>query len=453
MKYIITNKDIDASFITLSMWMRLSDPRTKRQIGLPKPRVCIEIIKGQTIIYYTDAKTTPIFISRCANQLLKNPKLISYLIKNTKAITEKIRKISARSINKIDGLSDLEIIKLLKEVDYWQSEAVVFGIAFTFADIAGEISNLLTDIIIKRQNLKYPSFIYTEALTRPSRPGLTEKAYKAIKHHGSSSKILADKYFWLNQGYIGRGLTKTDVKKIQQEKDDNKKPISKKIIEKELKLSAKERKIFSIAKQIVYGKILRTDSRQFAHVIINKIIDKYAKQWQIDPKYLEILSIDELCQVIDQENNIANDLQNRWQHSLIYQTGKKYKCLTGQKAEQFLKKNSAMVIKTQTAAVTGQIAQTGKVKGIARLVFGVQHINKVKTGDILIAMATSPQLLPAMRRAAAFVTDVGGITSHAAIVSRELNKPCIVGTKHATQIFKDGDRLEVDAIAGVVKKI
>ncbi|MBU0707535.1 hypothetical protein KKG41_04150, partial [Patescibacteria group bacterium] len=61
--------------------------------------------------------------------------------------------------------------------------------------------------------------------------------------------------------------------------------------------------------------------------------------------------------------------------------------------------------------------------------------------------------LSVMRRASAFVTDEGGLTSHAAIVARELDKPCIVGTKLATQALKDGDRVEVNATKGIVSKL
>ena len=62
-----------------------------------------------------------------------------------------------------------------------------------------------------------------------------------------------------------------------------------------------------------------------------------------------------------------------------------------------------------------------------------------------------PDYLSAMKKAVAFVTDEGGITCHAAIVARELNKPCIIGTKIATKVLKDGDEVEVDADKGVVK--
>jgi pyruvate,water dikinase len=66
---------------------------------------------------------------------------------------------------------------------------------------------------------------------------------------------------------------------------------------------------------------------------------------------------------------------------------------------------------------------------------------------------TTPNYLIAMKRAVAFVTDEGGITCHAAIVAREMQKPCIIGTKIATQVLKDGDLVEVDANKGIVKII
>ena len=70
---------------------------------------------------------------------------------------------------------------------------------------------------------------------------------------------------------------------------------------------------------------------------------------------------------------------------------------------------------------------------------------------ILIAIATHPDYVIAMQQASAFVTDEGGLTSHVAIVARELKKPCIIGTKIATQVLHDGDLVEVDADKGIVK--
>ena len=69
----------------------------------------------------------------------------------------------------------------------------------------------------------------------------------------------------------------------------------------------------------------------------------------------------------------------------------------------------------------------------------------------MVATMTFPNFIPAMEKAAAFVTDEGGILCHAAIVAREMKKPCIIGTKIATQVLHDGQLVEVDAKRGIVK--
>ena len=105
----------------------------------------------------------------------------------------------------------------------------------------------------------------------------------------------------------------------------------------------------------------------------------------------------------------------------------------------------------QADQVKGVIAFKGKVIGPAKIVSNPHQVEKVNEGDIIIAPETTPDLIVAMRKAAAFVTDLGGITSHAAIVAREMKKPCIVGTRIGTKIFRDGDLVEVDAIKGIIK--
>lgn len=101
--------------------------------------------------------------------------------------------------------------------------------------------------------------------------------------------------------------------------------------------------------------------------------------------------------------------------------------------------------------IKGLTAMPGKTRGICRVIFERSQLNYVGEGEILVAPMTSPWYIPAMKLAAGIITDEGGITSHAAILSRELKKPCIIGTKIATQVLKDGDLVEVDADKGVVK--
>ncbi|MEX0649421.1 MAG: PEP-utilizing enzyme [Candidatus Andersenbacteria bacterium] len=101
----------------------------------------------------------------------------------------------------------------------------------------------------------------------------------------------------------------------------------------------------------------------------------------------------------------------------------------------------------------GQAAFKGVVKGKVRLVLSPSDVEKVSEGDILVASMTTPGMIQGMRKAAAFVTDEGGVLCHAAIVAREFKKPCIIGTKKATAVLKNGEEVEVDATIGVVKII
>jgi phosphohistidine swiveling domain-containing protein len=103
--------------------------------------------------------------------------------------------------------------------------------------------------------------------------------------------------------------------------------------------------------------------------------------------------------------------------------------------------------------VKGQTAYKGKARGEVKIVYGPKQIFKVNDGDVIVSSMTMPDVLPAMKKASAFVTDEGGVMCHAAIIARELKKPCIIGTKIATKVLCDGDLVEVDAHKGVVKII
>jgi pyruvate, water dikinase len=95
-------------------------------------------------------------------------------------------------------------------------------------------------------------------------------------------------------------------------------------------------------------------------------------------------------------------------------------------------------------------ASPGLAAGTARILHGPAEMEKLKAGEILVTTMTTPDMVPAMSRAAGIVTDEGGMTCHAAIVSRELGVPCVVGTREATKLIADGSEVTVDGKTGVV---
>lgn len=102
------------------------------------------------------------------------------------------------------------------------------------------------------------------------------------------------------------------------------------------------------------------------------------------------------------------------------------------------------------ALITGDAASPGLATGPVKILLDPSNIDQVKDGDILVAEMTTPDFVPAMKRAVAIVTDRGGRTSHAAIVSRELGTPCVVGTGEATKVLHDGQEITVDGSHGKV---
>ncbi|MFB6107781.1 MAG: phosphoenolpyruvate synthase [Haloplanus sp.] len=100
--------------------------------------------------------------------------------------------------------------------------------------------------------------------------------------------------------------------------------------------------------------------------------------------------------------------------------------------------------------LTGLGASPGVASGAVRIVTKLDHLDQVDDGDVIVTEMTMPDMVPAMKRASAIVTDEGGMTSHASIVSRELGVPAVVGTETATRTLEDGQVVTVDGERGVV---
>lgn len=107
----------------------------------------------------------------------------------------------------------------------------------------------------------------------------------------------------------------------------------------------------------------------------------------------------------------------------------------------------------QDSELHGRTAFPGVVTGKVRIIRREDELHKFEAGEILVSHMTVPDFLPAIHLAAALVTDEGGITCHAAIIARELKKPCIIGTKVASHTLHDGDLVEVDATNGIIRLV
>lgn len=150
------------------------------------------------------------------------------------------------------------------------------------------------------------------------------------------------------------------------------------------------------------------------------------------------------------------EITERREYSVIHYQKSKLLYLYGQKAKSyFIKKYSLKNVDE----LKGMIANKGIISGVVRVIkvddlsSFIQDSKDFKDGEILVTTMTSPIMLSLASKAAAIVTNEGGVCSHAAVISRELKIPCIVGTHDATNIFKTGDKVEVNADNGIVRKL
>lgn len=247
---------------------------------------------------------------------------------------------------------------------------------------------------------------------------------------GISPKLLAKKYGWMRaRDGFARPYTEKEIISIAKHALSQEKHTLPKIPEP-------LEKMFSDARELVYMRTQRTDVYFELIFLARPILKTIAKKLRVPYAKLKYCPIESL---------LAKKPTYQPEESSFFTYGDK---IFFQDSPLFTNK-----VNKEITSVTGTTASAGITKGIVKIVMTVKDLPKVKKGDILVTYMTSPNFLPAMKLASGFVTDEGGLTCHAAIVAREMKKPCVIGTKIATKVFKDGDLVEVDANTGTVKLI
>ncbi|MFH1159548.1 MAG: PEP-utilizing enzyme [bacterium] len=215
--------------------------------------------------------------------------------------------------------------------------------------------------------------------------------------------------------------------------------------------TASEQKTVNLLKEFVWFRNYRTEKFFEALFFLEPLWKKLSLSYKLGEHDLFYYLLNEVSILFTHGDRVAvEELETRKKGSALLLDDNKFFLLTGDLLKQ---KEVALQSAEEESSreIKGMIVCRGKVRGKVTILHNDSELEKVNEGDILVTSMTTPDYIPAMRKAAAFVTDEGGVTCHAAIVARELKKPCIVGTKKATQLLKDGDLVEVDADMGYVR--
>lgn len=221
---------------------------------------------------------------------------------------------------------------------------------------------------------------------------------------------------------------------------------------RELRFSFTERALVEAAKEMVYFRTYRTECMYRAYHQVEGLLCELGRRFGVSASLLRQMSMAEIRQLGNGPNAVdlgrASARADRF--GLVVSKQQVFE-LNSQEFDELKRRFSPQ--NNAGSVLKGTAACKGKVRGVAKILLSARQLDNVQDGDVLVASMTTPDLMPAMKRAAAFVTDEGGITCHAAIVAREMNKPCVIGTKTATKAFKDGDLVEVNGDTGLVQKV
>jgi phosphohistidine swiveling domain-containing protein len=177
-----------------------------------------------------------------------------------------------------------------------------------------------------------------------------------------------------------------------------------------------------------------------------------SKRFNVDVHYLKYILPEEIT--AEKLRTLPNEFyEARIRGCFLIYEGDELNILTGKEHDDFMQKMKVHEDGEESKEVHGMCASVGKAVGKVKICRSLEDINSFMKGDVLVTGMTRPEFVPAMQKAVAIVTDEGGITSHASVISRELGVPCVIGTKIATKMLKDGMLVEVNANHGIIKVI
>ncbi|OGB74561.1 hypothetical protein A2V68_03090 [candidate division Kazan bacterium RBG_13_50_9] len=334
----------------------------------------------------------------------------------------------------------------------------------------------------------------TNILSHPDEPAifsLERKSFLGIclyikRHHGTKSPdtLLKDKglsarlknhidnYFWSKTDFYSaqqitpQSLLKDAAEEISKRSlPDIKKEIigidkrfahilaQRKQLMRRMKLSPADKKDLYFARRVVYWVDQRKLGMAKHFYYLFNFLSDIANHFGFTYHQASQYTVNELRNLLATGKKLSKRELTRRDAGvlLVHETDQPTQMFSGSDSQEIL----TVALQTDTKEIKGMVASTGgkkRLTGVARILFSPED-GKFNDGEVLVTSMTRVEFVPLMRRAKAIITDEGGLACHAAIVSREMGLPCIIGTKNATQVLKSGDKIEIDLEQGAVKAI
>jgi len=411
----------------------------------------------------------------------RNKKSLNKIINEHKKITREIDDLWKKYYNESKNISNRKILEYFSKVmklehDWWK-----YGVIGE--DKCEIINKEIVPAFQKRYKLKHDKakdiiniLSSPEELTYFNQERLDFLQICLKIREKNIDKVIGrylKKYFWVKSDFYKsiiithETILREAKKEIQKQKESGIKKEIKKIenyiskvkkekekVLKSVKLKKEDKDDLYFAEEIIkwfdFRKVIYMG--HFYHISL--MLENIADRFNIKYELLTFCIIKEVKELL-QKGKLAskNELSKRSKSAFcLFEKKKPVKFFYNVEGKKFF---DLMINKEKSENLIGSVASLGgkkKVEGIVKVISDPKEVD-FKKGDILVTSMTRVEFVPLMRKAKAIITNEGGIACHAAVVSRELNIPCIIGTKHATKSLKTGDKVEMDLRTGKIKKL
>ncbi len=412
---------------------------------------------------------------RIHEKIKRDPKFVEQHIKDCyqacEAFVEAGKNAASGELTSLDLSQLLE--RFQKVLEPWKHFAIFLYIPHAVESVLGaELEKLFGE-----QNTGEVK--YSDLLVAPKYPESTieqhELTYLAkeiedgeIKDYSKLLRRHHRKYCWLSvyendeqpftlQDFQKRlkGLLNSDLRKRIGEIEEGKKQIKK--VDRQIKTHLKGEllSLLTILREYIFLRSYRTEMMRKAMFNSQPLLKEIAERANLTLSELCHLTEGEVVGFLKNRTLVPKEeIQERMKAWAILEVEGSYSFYSGEEAikvveEAFGRKGDPSTLNE----VTGTVASLGRAQGKVRIILDKRRAHELQKGEVLVAVMTQPEYMVAIERCIAIVTDEGGVLCHAAIVSREMNIPCVIGTEVATKVFKTGDLVEVDAGKGIVGKL
>lgn len=401
-------------------------------------------------------------ISKDKGYLARVKRNYNKIMRKDKLLFNKIEKTDLKL------LDDEKLFKLCIDAMYAFSDTV--GISHIIEPFTLTTAHEMRDMLYKQIKDKSKLNSYFNLLTTPKEKSFFNDVkddlirIKKEKENAERDRLIKEhikRFFWIRNNYSGKQpYTKEEVeeelKSVSEKEHVNFANIKKERARliKKLRLSKELVEYFKITEFFGHFQDERKANILKGIEYADRTFTALCRRFKRDPVLMRYFLFYELSLEKFKSDN-TKMLKERREGTIfvMYKKGKEvdYSLETGKKYKEYRNAFEKEIKKKRIGDLRGNAASLGTAIGVVRVCKNINSIKSFKKGEILVASMTRPEYVPAMKKAAAVITDEGGITCHAAIISRELGIPCIIGTKIATNVLKDGMVVEVRANHGLIK--